>query len=336
MSQLLLTVLFAIFAISVVQIFYVAIFGAKAGYRSVLEYISSVLLSPSIHRLNRKDRSKKALLFRGGIIALVCAFIVFLIHYSVHSLSKWALLKSIDIHSIVFAFVVFGSFSTVTIFFKALQFVRLNEDDEDKKKNVYRAVAKASATNLIHHDEYGLNRHMVRLLVFGFTQYIIAPILVFLLFRAAGLIIFAFANVILNAAGRADYGGAFAWAARLVLYPVYFLSQFITVLFFYAASIFVGYGSVFQRVTNIGRCMKIKTAHIFEGGIAVNMMALTLGVTLGGPYQDKYGQGVTANWVGAEGASSQVKRADVLRAAFVYITAFMLLLIALILAAKLA
>lgn len=267
------------------------------------------LLSPLIIKLNRKERGFFALTVRG---MLVLSFV------GGAGAATFALLMPYN----AFRDFILILFSVSSVSFIAFAFFYAR--DKKDNKALLLNLSQSSSTNLIHHDEYGLNRSVVNFLSLNFMQFIIAPFVAYWLLAFYGVFFYYTALVILNVSGRAEYGGYFTLFARIILTPIFYISQFITMLLFYFSSLFAGRKSIASNVGNIFQILKVKKSSIFEGGLALSMMSIALGCTLGGPYQDKYGQGVSAKWVGAEGTTSQVKKSDVLRATYLTFVALIL------------
>jgi cobalamin biosynthesis protein CobD/CbiB len=270
------------------------------------------LLLPIIDKLNRKERSPFALSVRGMIVLLVFSLIFI-------SLQQYIRMYGV-LTFITMLIIMMSPFATIKL---ALSFARQKKVSD---KILYN-LSNSTYVNLIHHDEYGLNRHVINAITLAFVQYLIAPFIVFCIFAYYGLFIYYISLAIMNLAGRSGYGGYFATIPKAILYPVFFISQYLAAFILYLASLFAGKKSTLSNFGNILKLNKVKKVHVFEGGAAMKMMALALDSTLGGPYQDKSGNSVSRAWVGAEGTSSQVKKSDVFRAIYLTFVAILLVIL---------
>ena len=329
-----LIAMITLIAIAVLQGVLYAVVPHKCGIRPVMEALSDMILSPMIAKLNRRYRSKKALFVRGAIVFAVVLFITFVLIWLMQKgLTLWGASLSDD------ASVPYHMYDDVLFLALCLspvwplliiaRFGRLDHKDQKSKNNVlFLALARASYSNLIHHDESGLRRHAIKMLVMSFMFHVLIPITVYIALGVWALLLYTGLYTVINCAGRHLYGGLFTWFSKMFLLPLLYVMQWGAAFIMYFASFLTGTTKLAKNTALIFKVSHLKANHVFEGGVALGIMALALDKTLGGPYKDRNGEAVPAQWVGRSDATAQLSGKDIYRALYtVFVAQVMLLLL---------
>lgn len=312
----------SILLVGVLQIILSGMSTRFSSLRPAYESMLDALFSPIVAKLNRRFRSSTALFLRGVVVLSVMLCLILPISFLTKYASRFDLFSPIYVD--IFMLSLFLSVSAPLIF--CVKIAKATHNDQFLK------LSRASYSNLVHHDDHGILRHSIKYLVLSFGFHLILPVFVYIFFGLSAVIVFASCVALVNIAGRLEYGGSFSVSARLILAPFAYVAQHIAAGFIYVSSFFSSGASMLKSFFFFFKELRMKNNPIWEGGASLNMMALLLEASLGGPYQDRYGQGVSAPWVGDSKSSAQIKSQHALRAAYAGAIAIFLLLVTLVFA----
>lgn len=296
------------------------------GLRPVFEALCDTLFTAVITRLNRPYRSRSARAVRGFIVFILCVMVCFLVMAALRLAAAY--LPQIDADPGAAA--LFLSLSPVTPLIHALLYAR-----STKKKAVrdafFRRLARAGYMNLIHLDDPGLARTAIKLTLTGFIGWAVLPVLIYIAFGGFAVLVYGALSAALSAAGRGGMRQSFSRLFMIPLAVVHGLAQWPVALLMVAAAFFTGSASFLKAFG--GLFPKKGAPSVLEGGRILSVMAYSLNLTLGGPYQDRFGTPVPGQWVGPDGSSAQVKTRDIVRTAYIVAVALFLFMVLLYVAA---
>jgi cobalamin biosynthesis protein CobD/CbiB len=266
-------------------------------------------------------------LIRGGIVLAFVLWLVWLLHVGLGFAAK--AFDNEEATKTIHFVVLCMSISPVAALLSVARYGRVAtksgkaEGHKTQKDNFFKRMAVSSGLNLVHLDDHGLSRTALRQIVVTLTTSCVAPILAFIVSGVFGLLLYCFLNAAFLSPGKSlaknSFSKALAWFPKLF----HVIAGFIVSIIFTIAMPFAASAKFSKALGGWNRPKKDGFGHTYDGGRALNIMAHGLGVTLGGSYQDENGQGVYAPWLGADGASSQIKPVDILRG--VYLCAIALL-----------
>ncbi len=256
-----------------------------------------------IDKLNRDGRSDFALIIRGSIVFTILFVLIF---------GAGIIIETILIYTNNAAFM--GS----TLLFLALSplsFIlsALGISSDKTRAGQYRTIAHALNQNLVTTDKYGLRRASYKTLTIGLSQWVIAPILFYLL----GGLILTYLYVTLSIFTRVTNQRHNVF---LSLYGIIY--KIMTILVSFIGVLFIGAGACFSAG---GKPLSIFSAFKDKLNMLESAFAHTQHITLGGAGQDRHGQPISTPWFGAENASAKLDHNDVLRGVIQYcITVFLI------------
>lgn len=244
-----------------------------------------------VDRLNRTGRSFYALMIRGMIVFALLAFIILGFCFFVRAVTS-------PYHGdVVLLLLLLAPVLSV--------FAALGLASDTHAPRSYRYVAEALNRNLVKVDEAGHRRNGFDILALSYTEWMVAPIVFYLLGGIGGAYLYAtlslFCRVTGAAQGNSNFLSICAWLWRLLRFAPYTLSVVIIGL----SAIFVPKGHPLAGLKSLT-----------SGVLAV--YAGAVGITLGGSYQDRHGQTVKQQWFGRRGTTARITRGDVMRGCYLH------------------
>ncbi|GEM_PF-1313855 len=295
------------------------------GVRPFFEAFIDTCFTPVITRLNRPNRSRAVLWVRGAVVLVLVIMVCLL---TVFALRTAMLAVPYDIYGYVDVAILMMCLSPVaplihSVMFARTQMSKTKPSDKNEQKNPYfMRLARASYTNLIHLDDHGLARGMIKLNLSGFLAWCVTPVLVYIALGGYALLLYTALNAASFGAGKAALMQPFSKILALWIGLMLGVAQWPASFLMAVAAFFTGSASFFKAIG--GLFPKKGAPSAYEGGRAMAVMAYSLNLTLGGPYQDRFGKGVSTPWVGPVGSSAQVAARDIIRSAYIIAVALLL------------
>lgn len=292
----------------------------KLDARPVFEQVSALFFRSVVAKLNRAGRSDRSLKVRGVIIAVLAGMFSLLFLFAIRFVAAFLPLgEDVAVYNYLDFIVLLLCMSPVWSLLSAWHYTKSGQD----KNDTLRSIATSSYSNLIHHDEHGLLRVLARNVVFALVHWCFVPVIIYVLCGAYFTLLYTALCAVYGCAGLSDRGKGVSWFSGLFINGVRLIGQWISTVVLVPAAFFTGTASLGKALK--GACSSSeKTAFISDGGRAFNVFAFSLSLTLGGPFQDMYGNGVAARWVGPEGSSAQIKNRDLLRGIYMAIISLIL------------
>lgn len=279
------------------------------------------VLGPLGDRLNKTQRSHKALLSRGFFLVIIALFVSLILGSAFKSLSdNFVEYGAVEI--IILSLMI----TSGTIWFALLRLYFALEK-KDVSEGAYYAIARSIRLNLSMADDFTITRAGIGFAARSFDKGLVAPVFWYLV---GGLPVALIYSVLAACAWRFGKQGFTKSFGKPIL-ALEQLMGFIPSLF---AGLLMAMASVFTPTAKttkaIGAFYKGKgRADYAQGGLPLSVIAWALNVSLGGAFQDISGSAIKGEWVGPEGATAQNDHKHLRRAIYINVMAHLLFLLAL-------
>lgn len=258
-------------------------------------------------KLNREGRSDFALVIRG--------IFVFTVIFGLLTLGGIAIEQIL----VMFGFGIFIDIILLMLLISSVAMVPSAYAVSRVKptKGQYRHIAQSLNINMIPADEYGLRRLAVKALCLSLTEWMLAPILFFLIGGIPMACVYFSLSLFIriNAEPRATFVSLFVYLYR----GLRLFADFIASMFFMLASLFTAGGKPLQFFNGVTR----------HGVGALTAFAYTQNLTLGGSSQNRHGHKLNEEWIGPDGSTAKITQKDVLRVIIHYCITIFLILVSL-------
>jgi len=191
------------------------------------------------------------------------------------------------------------------------------------ERGSFYEVAVSTRSNLNTTDDHGIIRVAIGFLATSYDKGLIAPLFWYLIAGLPGAYIYsgiAAARWSLSKDGFAKGIGTLALRLETL---AGFLPQIVSTPLIVLAALFTPDASMLRGVR--GLFTFGKRAPYAEGGLPLTVMAWALGVSLGGPIEDKDGSVLKRAWVGPPSSSARLEQEHLRRAVYMNIMAFVLM-----------
>ena len=196
------------------------------------------------------------------------------------------------------------------------------------EKGSYRPIALSTRSNLNTTDDYGITRVGIGFMAQNFDKALVAPLFWYLV---GGLpLAYLYAGIAAARWGLAKDGFAKGlgdialWLERVFGFVPHLFSG----LFMALAALFTPGAQLSRAVP--GFFSRTGQAPYHEGGLPVTATAFALKISIGGPVEDLDGSVIKKAWVGPKDASAKVDKAQLRRAIYLSVMAYVLLAAAMI------
>jgi len=269
----------------------------------IAEIVLRPFLIKIIDKLNRSDRTDFSLIIRGLITFFVVFSVVCGVSYGVHHL-----MPLIGYPQYTHVILLFLILSPVMVLKTAY-----GVSVEKTMDGAYLQLSRTLNQNLIPADKHGLRRAGCKAMALSLTEYIIAPLLFYILGGVIGAYLYVSLSLFIRLSGQNSraFTSVFLYIYRLMN----FVASIVGVFFIFLSSLFA----------TGGRPLKVLRAFKHPSIMVESAMAYAQNITLGGVYQTRLGDSVKEPWVGADGATAKLYHKDMLRVIIQYgITVFIL------------
>jgi len=301
--------LFAILAVIIIQSVLILIskfIGKAVMPVPLIEAIARPLAVFLCDRLNRKGRSDFALVIRGSLVFFMMGVIVFGLGILIEQF-----MATTQFHPYMNVVILAVTLSPLSI----LPII-LGVSKGRAKQGQYRALAIITNQNLITSDDHGLRRVCYQSLVIAMIDYVIAPLLFYVVAGMWGAYLYVTLSIMVRVAGRNN--PAFLSLYYLLYRALYFIASWVGCVFMILAAFFSAGASRSQILKSVR----------YPQHIILACFAFSQKITLGGAFQDRLGNGIKSPWIGADNASAKIDHRDVLRGVIHYsITLFLVLVV---------
>lgn len=295
------------------------IMGPVAGFAGPLMWqLVDRLIGPLGDRLDKKQRSRADLVFRGFLVVAVGLFLML-------ALSQGVLLLGAEIPFFgMFEVLVLALTLSAGSVWQMLYRLYVALEKKTVGKGAYLAVARTAYKNLAASDDFGITRTGMGLSARLFDKALVSPILWYLIAGLPGALIYALLAALAWRFGKDGFTKGFGSVAlgleRLLGYvPSAFAAMLITLATLCTPSAAVHKG--------VAAWLGHKNRAPYEqGGWPLSVLAWSLNVSLGGASQDLSGSAIHGEWTGPAGATAKVGHAHLKRAIYISLMAHLLLL----------
>ncbi len=274
------------------------------------------------NRLDKAQRAKADLIFRGFLVTAFSIFIAAGLGKAFDSLTEVPKYGSFIEPLILALLITSGAvwFSLLKLYFAL--------DKNEVGKGAYYAIACTSRTNLATADDYAITRTSLNIAARSFDKGLVAPILWYIALGVPGAVIYGTAYALVWRFGKDGFSKGFGSAALAIEKPLGFVPSIISGLMITLAGLFTPTASVGKGI--LAWLGHKNRATYEQGGFALSALAWSLNLSLGGPSQDLTGHAIKARWVGPEGATAKNDHKHLRRAIYINILAHLLFIAALL------
>ena len=269
------------------------------------------------------DRSPSSLAFRGGFFTIFYIVLAFSIGAGFHLLNRSYPLAGFT-EPVLLSLVLTGG----TVWFALNKLYHALAEGKKLTKGSYLPIAVSTRNNLNTTDDFGITRVGVGYMAQIFDKGLIAPIFWYLVGGVPLAYLYAGIMAARWGLGKEGFakglGNMALWLERLFGFFPYLIST----LFVVAAALFTPGAQLSRAVP--GLFGSAGRAPYNEGGLPVTATAWALKISLGGPVEDLDGSVLKRTWVGPKDASAKVDKAQLRRALYMSVMAYVLVVAAMI------
>ena len=272
-------------------------------------------------KLDRKERKKADLMFRGFIIMAVAVLLfgvlgeickMLAVEYAYYGLT----------HAVLVSLALSGG----GVWFVLLRLYFALEKKEDIKKGAFYGIARTSRINLNSTDDYGITRVGMTLAARSFDKGVVAPSLWYLIGGFPAMFVYAAVAALAWRFGKDGFTKGFGAVPLAIEKLLGIVPMMITTLLFSAASVITPVANITKTVFSW-----VKSGAPYEqGGHPVTALAWALNITLGGPAKDLNASVIKSEWVGPKGATAKVDHKHLKLGIYMNVMAHLLLIAALL------
>lgn len=296
-----------------------AVLMSRAGRRPLLWVILQQASLEVSRRLNRETRSEQDRLVRGFIVVILLAFFAVLFGYVMETLSglRFGWLANLLLLSMTVA-----GMTPVSVLRRVRQYLA-----DNKTQRATETVQAYLTEDITGADTHAVIRKAVEYAAVNMNVLLVGPVLFFVAFGPAGLVLYITVMAMHTAFGRTDrktfyFGGT----VRSLEFLVNWIPARITAVLFALCAGAVSGGRPAQALkiaaTQSGKCESRNR------GWVLGAVAGALGITLGGPRHWKNGTKSKEDWIGAPDTTAKLDETVLKRAGLLcfllYVTVFAL------------
>lgn len=311
---------FAIAAIILTLIIGV-ITGPRAGNANPMIWIwIDALFGRFGDKLDKKDRKKADLMFRGFIImALSVVLAAFL-----GEVSK-ILSVRFDYFGFTQAFLLSLCLCGGSVWFVLLRLYFALEQNQ-MAEGAYYGVARTSRINLNSTDDFGITRVGMAIAARSFDKGMVAPVLWYLIGGFTGVFVYSVIAGLAWRFGKDGFTSGLGSVPLAIEKLLGFIPSIFAALIMSMASTFTPTASIFKSIASWFR----KSAPYEQGGLPLTAMAWTLNITLGGATKDLNDSAMKNAWIGPKNATAKTDHHHLKRAMYINVMAHLLFIFALL------
>lgn len=301
-----------------------AVLMGRAGRRPLLWTVLAEASKEVSRRLNRETRSEQDRLVRGFIVVVLLAFFAMLFGYVMEKLSGLPFGFVADL--LLLSITVVGM-TPIAVLRRVRQYLA-----DGKPQRANETVATHLTEDISGADESGVIRKAVEYAAVNMNVLLVGPALFFVVFGAAGLVLYITIMAMHGAFGRTDrktfyFGGTVRSLETLANWVP---ARLTALLFALAAGVVSRARPLAAIRVAAGQAGKCESRN---RGWVIGAVAGALDMTLGGPRHWKNGEKSKEEWIGGQGTSARLDALALKRAGLlcfvVYVTVMALVAIAL-------
>lgn len=267
-------------------------------------------------KLNKLERKSGDLFLRGLFSTLICLSV----GYALTVIYSQILL--------IFEFKIYIELLVLILFLSPFSLiglqVSLNETLKSGKplNNVYYCLAQDMRLDLKPLDDFGLVRLSILSSCLHFERSFLAPLFVYLLFGISGVIIYTSITALFWISGRMGHGSRFSKISHVLSWILNIVPNALSAFLFIVAAAFTP--SAKMRFGLKALFASHKGLTWAQGGMAANVLAHVLDVTIGGPLKSIDGRDMPNIWIGREGVSAKLSHEHLRRVIYLQVVTYVL------------
>lgn len=282
-------------------------------------YANDMLFGRMGDKLDRLERARADLVFRGFILSSVVLFTTLLLVYFIKNE-----METMPYYGFVEIFALSLLLSSGGLWAATL---RLHKAMEGKApvSGAFLAIARGTRTNLSMADNYTITRVSIGFLAKIFDKATISPLFWYFLGGIPWAFLYASFSFLSWRFGKSGFSKGLGVFPQAVDKIMGFVPNLVSGIFVSVAALFTPTAGLFRSILCLFRLKG--RAPYEQGGFPVSAMAGALHISLGGPTQDITGSTIKSAWVGPEGATAQNDYHHLRRAIYIAITANILFVV---------
>ncbi len=269
-------------------------------------------------RLDRIKRQRVDLMFRGFILTAIAFFIAVLLgQYLFSFIRSQPVYGASEI--IILALMLSAGAVWVTLLrlYKALE-------NKDVGQGAYYALARSMRLNLSNTDNFGITRAGLNFAARSFDKGMVAPLFWYIIGGIPFALIYSVIAALSWRFGKDGFSKGFGAFPMFLERLLGFIPSMIAALILMVAALFTPTAKTHKGFAAwLGYKHRAKYE---EGGYPVSVLAWSLNLIIGGPFQDISGSALNGEWVGPEGATARNDHKHLRRALYINVVAHILLL----------
>lgn len=273
-------------------------------------------------RLDKKERKKRDLVFRGLILVIISVI-------AGYTFGKWAAYFAAAhdykgaTQTLFLAFALTGGsvwFALLRLFF-AMR-------DKKLSKGAYYNIAQSTRRNLSTADDYTITRNAMSYAAYSFDKGLVTPVFWYFLVGLPGAFMYAVLAAFTWRFGKEGYTKGFGKVALLLEQLLGFVPHILSGALIALAGLFTPTGGMTRAMFSLLN-PGCRSAYA-EGGLPLTAMAYALDVSLGGPSTDLDGSVIKSGWIGPDKATAQLQIGHLKRAMYLVFMAHLLFIASII------
>lgn len=269
-------------------------------------------------KLDRKNRPRADLAFRGFLLSAMAIFLAML---AGKALTPFPQSETYNPYRVAEILLLSLFLTSGTIWFVLL---RLYFAIEQKQvgKGAFFAIARTTRTDLNESDEFGLNRTAMGFSARSFDKGLVSPAFWFLVGGFPLLFIYSTLTALSWRFGKDGFGAGFASVPLALERLMGFVPSMFSALILTLAASFTPTAKLHKSLASwIGYKDR---APYEQGGAPLSALAWALNISLGGPSKDLDGSAIKGLWVGPKGATAQIDHKHLRRGLYINVIAHIL------------
>ncbi len=294
------------------------IIGPVAGNANSLFYgLFDILFGKMGDRMDRLNRSKSDLVFRGFLFS---SFIMF---FSLVLASCSEIIKS-HIYEIL---VIASCLTSGTVWYILLK-LYFALKMQGKCEGAYYGLSRSSRVDLNSTDDFGITRVALGFSANSFDKGVVAPSIWYLIGGIPLLFVYCSISFVAWRFGKKGFSKGFGTIALALEKIVGFIPSLFAGFIFSAAAALTPTAKLHKAL--LSWWAKKGKAPYEQGGIVLSAIAWPLDISIGGPVQDISGSTLKGAWIGPEGATAQISYEHLKRGILINVYAHILFILALL------
>lgn len=273
-------------------------------------------------RMDKKDRLKGDIIFRGFLLTAMVLSIFFLFGRFLSALAQeYSYYRITEILILSLCMASGSSVLALGQLYKALNKKSVNQDS-------YYRIARSTRTNLSKSDDYSITRVAMGMMARTFDKGIVAPVIWYLIFGITGAFVYTALAALSWRFGKDGTSRGFGQVAVALEKLMGFVPNVLAGFFLSVGAAFTPTAGLFSAF--YGWFSSKGRASYEEGGYPVTSAAWGLKVSLGGPTQDLDGDVIQRAWAGSPKATAQLESIHLHRVLYVTLIAHIMFIAALL------